>query len=122
MQKATKGKKFMAKLPGMDKERSPVNENDRHWASLLVKQLQEKRLLQRKVNADTIKKWAGHFKKLRKVDEISPDRIDNVLRWYVNHMRDKYTPKAFSAKTFRNKFLDIEQAKERDKKQMDLTL
>lgn len=99
------------------KGKSQVNENDRRWSLILVKAIQRKRLTKAKIQ---LKNWTPHFRKLRRVDEVEAARIEAVLKWFVNHLRDKYTPRAYSAKSFRQKFLEIEDAMERDQKQLDL--
>ena len=62
-------------------------------------------------------KWVPHFVKLQTEDKIDFERIKLVLDWYVIHITDRYTPKAYSAKGFRQKFLQIEAAMEQDEKQ-----
>lgn len=98
-------------------KKSQFNENDRRWSIILSKAIQKKRLTKSQIK---LKNWVPYFEKLRKEDEYSPSRIEKVLKWFINHLRNKYTPKAFSAKSFRAKFLDIESAMEQDQKQMDL--
>jgi hypothetical protein len=45
--------------------------------------------------------------------EVGKTRFKEVLTWYCSHLLDKYTPKAYSAKTFREKFYNIEDAMNR---------
>jgi hypothetical protein len=64
-----------------------------------------------------LKKWRASFEKLRRNEGVDKERITSVLYWYVNHLRDKYTPKAYSGKSFREKFFDIEKAMQKDMQQ-----
>lgn len=57
-----------------------------------------------------ISEWAIHFKKLQTEDGVEKERIVEVLGWFIEYVRDKYTPKVFSARGFRDKFPRIEYA------------
>ena len=48
------------------------------------------------------------------VKQVGRTRIRAALDWYVNHITDDYAPKAFSAKSFRDKFEQIEKAMLKD--------
>jgi hypothetical protein len=101
-------------LPGItETEKTPDNKNsadavDVLHASILIEALKNNIVFQRPYSA---KQWIDHFRKLRKVDGVSPDRIASVLQWYVKHINGEYVPQAHSAKSFRAKFAHIEAAK-----------
>lgn len=76
--------------------------------------LQVKRKVFKKVNKN---KWMAQFEKLHKDDGVKKKVIKDVLKWYVKNMHHKYTPKAYSARTFRDKFGRIAAAKEREEKE-----
>jgi hypothetical protein len=58
--------------------------------------------------------WARSFVDLRRLDGITQERIENAFKWYLDNFAGRYTPQAFSGKSFRAKFLSIETAMERD--------
>jgi hypothetical protein len=58
-------------------------------------------------------KWADEFKQLRR-DGIPKEKIVAVLQWYERHIRDTFTPKAYSAKSFHDKFINILDQMERE--------
>lgn len=72
----------------------------------------------RKVNMD---EWAGQFRKLYNYiagkDRVRKDKIENVLNWYIANFGSKYVPEVYSAEAFRNKFPNIEYAKERKERE-----
>ncbi len=89
-----------------------VNKFDERCAFLLVKEIQRIRKTSRRTK---ISKWIPQFEKLRILDGIERRRIKDVLSWYILHLKDKYTPKIYSADGFRNKFFQIESAMEQQK-------
>jgi hypothetical protein len=65
--------------------------------------------------------WPNTFRLLRTEDKISKKRIKAVIYWYAKHIGNDFIPVAYSARTFRDKFLRLEtamrrQADERNKK------
>jgi len=62
----------------------------------------------------SLKRWNEEFRLLRESDEVDAIRIRDTLVWYCENMDDEYTPKAYSPATFRNKFLQIEDAMSRN--------
>lgn len=56
----------------------------------------------------TWKDWNSDF--TRVIKATSEERVDAVLEWLKDHARDKYTPLVFSAHSFATKFLQIEEA------------
>jgi len=69
-----------------------------------------KRKVFRKINK---KQWVLHFKRFRTKSGIEKQRIKKVLIWYTKHFGEEYVPVAYSAGSFCNKFLRIEDAMER---------
>ena len=89
-------------LPGEEpKEKS-------YWrksAELLCQHLLEKRQLMREPHLD---KWAESFRLFIVNGLIEKDRFDNALKWYVKHIGEEFIPRARSADTFCEKFIQIE--------------
>lgn len=56
--------------------------------------------------------WALQFTRLR-LEGFSEDHIKGTLTWYANHLQSKYTPYVSTAKVFREKYLNIQEAIER---------
>ncbi len=90
-------------------------------SDLFVKQLHAAVSKAGKWLPKTTKGWSGHFDKLVK-DLTDPssggpaaarDRVQKALDWYVKFINDKYTPKAYCGKTFKEKFIQIEEAMNR---------
>lgn len=61
----------------------------------------------------SLRSWADEFRRIREVDGIDNPRIQRVLEWYIQNIRGKFVPLAFSAASFRQKFLNIEACYER---------
>ena len=53
--------------------------------------------------------WARHITLLRTKDDISPNDIKTVMKWYISHIGEEFAPRAFSGETFREKFIRIEE-------------
>ena len=80
------------------------------FASPLVQQLhaalKKKRKIMREPNNQM---WLASFRGL--IQDVSDaKRVRRVLRWYCQHIGEQFVPKAFSAASFREKFIDIEDA------------
>jgi len=72
--------------------------------------VRSKRKIMRKVNR---KQWIAHFREFRNKSGMKKQRISKVLTWYIKHFGEEFTPIAYSAKTFCDKFLNIEDAMRR---------
>ena len=59
-----------------------------------------------------LKQWAKEFRLLRQ--HTNAQRVAAALAWWQNNSRGTYTPKIFSAKTFRQKFGQLEAAMDRN--------
>jgi len=70
--------------------------------------LQKKRKIYRRVSVHL---WEKEFQKL--IQEAGKEKVLTVLKWYIKHIGEKYIPSAYSARTFREKFPQIEDAKNR---------
>lgn len=68
-----------------------------------------------KIDKKKIKSWANDFRLLKEKDGVDSQRIKKVLTWYRKNIGGQYVPEAFSASTFRSKFLKLESALERQK-------
>ena len=91
-----------------------VDKFDEKCAYILVKAIQKIRKTTRRTK---ISKWIPQFEKLRTLDSIERERIKDVLNWYIDHLKDRYVPKVYSADGFRNKFFQIEAAMEKMKEE-----
>lgn len=83
---------------------------DRYYAAKLQEAL-KRRLNYRKAWNQT--KWADEFRLLRDTLDQDTDRLEAVLDWYCDHAGEEYVPEAFSAGSFRGKFLAVEQQMKR---------
>jgi len=63
----------------------------------------------------SVKLWAKHFAKLRRIDQIPKKEIRSTLNWYIEHFNQDYIPQAYSASGFRSKYASIHRAMLRDK-------
>ena len=50
------------------------------------------------------KTWADHFRLLRTKDKKTKAEIEEALNWYCENYQDKWTPKCYTPKIFREKF------------------
>ncbi len=57
--------------------------------------------------------WPAQFLKFRQKNEITKKRFSLVMNFYCKHFGDKYIPKAYYANMFCDKFIQIEEARER---------
>ena len=80
------------------------NPFDINCTNRLIKILQAKRKIMRRVNEDS---WICQFQKLRVDDEVEKRKIKSVLIWYGQHIGEEYMIEAFSAESFRKKFDQI---------------
>jgi hypothetical protein len=83
---------------------------DRYYAAKLQEAL-KRRLNYRKAWNQT--KWADEFRVLRDTLDQDTDRLEAALDWYCAHAGEEYVPEAFSAGSFRGKFLAVEQQMKR---------
>lgn len=67
-------------------------------------------------------KWALEMDQLSRALSGDESRLDVALDWYVAHIGTPYTPEAFSASAFREKFQKIEAAIARSKKGIETPL
>jgi len=91
---------------GICQSNNSQNPFDIKCTNRLIKILQIKRKIMRRVNEDN---WIRQFKKLRVSEGMDKRRIKQSLNWYIKQdFNDRYLPKAYSAESFRKKFLQIE--------------
>lgn len=86
-----------------------------HHLNRLVEKLHSFLVKSRRINPKRVntKKWVDDFRSLIK-DVGDLERVKRVLGWYVTTPHSKYTPRVYSADSFRTKFLQIEDTMERD--------
>lgn len=77
-------------------------------ATKLVTCLRQKRIIDR--SPDT-RSWAGDLAKL--IASVGSVRVELAISWYENNAGQPYTPRVVSARSFREKFDQIEQAMRR---------
>lgn len=68
-----------------------------------------------KIQPNQIKGWADDIRKLSEIDGIEINRIKKILRWYKSAIGGKFIPVVESGSSFREKFIKLEDAKEREK-------
>lgn len=84
--------------------KSPKNKNLYHeFARRLYDKCASKRKVMRKPN---LFQWANDIRKLRD-NKWTIKEIKETLDWYIDHFGEKYVPKAYSGKAFREKFIGI---------------
>ena len=93
---------------GPSKGKIAIDNGDLARATRLLKVL----IAARRTSEGNPKAWADEFRKLRKT--VSPEQIDQVLGWLEIHIAEKYTPKVFSAQSFRKKFPQLIEAMGRE--------
>jgi hypothetical protein len=87
---------------------------DAKCSAILLKTIKTTRQYNRRIDR---KSWIRQFTELRLDDNVDKSRIKKVLLWYVQNIgKDQYIPAAYSAKAFRDKFLQIEDAMNRTNK------
>ena len=59
------------------------------------------------------KTWPDHFRLLRTKDKKTKEQIEDVLDWYCENYQNKWTPKCYTPKIFREKFDRVLAALER---------
>jgi len=85
---------------------------DKTLATFLRSKLSKKRKLIG--NSSVLKNWANSFRLLRK--EVGEEDLIEVLEWYCSHVGEEFVPVAYSASSFRNKFVRIQDAMNRSRK------
>jgi hypothetical protein len=67
------------------------------------------------ISAQKLKSWEADIRKLSTVEKISFDRVLLAMKWYEKNQSGRFTPVVECGRSFRDKFLRIEAAMERDK-------
>lgn len=106
--RGTGGNKAKGKvMPFLPEDKPSTTTPQAHeWAVKLHHAIVTKRKIRRAWNVNT---WAKSFQLLLN-DLEDHERLQRVLDWYVEHCCDQYVPQAWSGKSFREKFLQIEAA------------
>ena len=63
-----------------------------------------------------ISSWACEFQRLEKTNGVSVQRMQTCLDWYADHIGEPFTPVIESGRSFRDKFMRLEDAIERSKR------
>lgn len=75
-----------------------------------------------KINKNaSMRTWPNIIEKLHTLDGVPLKRIDAALDWYQINIGKDFVPEAFSARTFRDKFPNIEQAMLRQSRKKQTT-
>lgn len=69
-----------------------------------------------KITRQKINSWANSIRLLHTADGVSLDRIEDALLWYEKNHGGDYVPVIESGKSFRDKFIKLENAIERGKR------
>jgi hypothetical protein len=77
---------------------------DRRAKRLFAILSQYRRLTRRQIQEFNQATWARHIRLLVERDRVSIEGVDLILNWLEDHLHDKYTPRVFSAASFRSKF------------------
>lgn len=62
---------------------------------------------------NSLSSWANEIRLLHEANKISFDRIENAIEWYSKHIKQQYIPVIQCGKSFRDKFVKLENAMER---------
>jgi len=90
--------------------KSKISSFDEKYVHLFIETLLSKRKIFNKINKNL---WIREFQELRR--QVGKKRLKKILLWYCGHLQDKFCPKAYSMKTFKTKFFQIEDAMDRDR-------
>ena len=97
-------------------EREPVNKNyteqDLTNAKEIIRALQQAGRLIPGISS----KYSHWARLLHKAGRRDPERLQEVIDWFVNHAKDRYTPHVRSATAFIDKLPQIEHAMQRHRK------
>lgn len=106
-----------------DKKSKPI-EFDTEMSHKLYNGLKASKLLMKTSKAPSMGVWANQFKILR--GYVPEKDINTTLDWFLHHLKDEFTPKAYSAKRFRMEFDRIVEAMTRTGeslvKEQDITI
>lgn len=98
-----------------EKELSPEEIKNNKTASRLSNILKDILSVEGKITKGTrTNTWSDSFRKLITIDDIPPARIRKMLNWYEDHVGEEMVPQCYSAKSFREKFIRLEDAMKRD--------
>jgi len=89
---------------------SPPEDEHHRRATRLIDGLKKSKRASGPVSTKT---WAIHIKRLHKDLDEDDARLDTVLSWFIDNIKGTYTPRVYSATTFRSKFIAIEDAMKR---------
>lgn len=78
------------------------------YAERLYCALAEKRCI---FISPSLRSWAAQMQRLLSAPGMDVGSFEDVFSWYLVNIRQEYVPKAYSAKTFCEKFVQIQDAK-----------
>lgn len=93
------------------KTENPPSKFDKRVSEYLYRELKDKKLLSPRTKKFT---WPSEVQKLRVIDKIPRRRIKKALQWVCENLKKPYCPLPRSARSFRSKFLQIEEAMHRE--------
>ncbi len=83
---------------------------DKKMSVKLEDLLREKRKFNSRTKPNS---WPAQFLEFRRKNNITKKRFSLIMKFYCKHFGDKYIPKAYFANMFCDKFIQIEEARER---------
>lgn len=81
-------------------------EKDIEIAKSLLYKLSKKGLLNSR--RSSVSSWSRHIAALHAHDGYDPSVVYETAKYYLLHLGEKYVPQAFSGRSFRRKFVDIQ--------------
>jgi GntR family transcriptional regulator len=63
--------------------------------------------------------WAASVNDFLKKTTVTTEELERELDWYVNHIGEDFIPKSYSAQTFCDKFIDIQDARKRSEREVE---
>lgn len=103
---------FFKELVTKKEHKTNPSQADRDCASLLLRVLTKNKL---RVGILSVSKYANEIRLIRQHSNISSEQITEVVKWYDKNAKDKYTPRVWNGKSFRDKFIQIRHAMERQR-------
>jgi hypothetical protein len=99
-------------IPNTNITTTPIKDFDKHTAKRLRNTLLT---IRRASGPFSVNKWAKQIQLLRTIDDQDEQTISEVVTWFNDHANDQYTPRVYSAETFRKKFCQLQDAMTRER-------
>lgn len=109
--KSTPNKVQPDKVSKQSSEQTTTPTLAQQWARKLYEFLMSNNLILKKLT--TLNKWISTIQELYILLDKDSERISKALDWYILNHKVQYVPKIRSAQSFKDKFLDLEDAIDR---------